>query len=83
MLILNYNLHIFFFCFFLKDNCIYDKNRDQADQDNDKLGDVCDNCHDIYNPKQENMDNDAKGDVCDEDVENDGFGNYSFYSITV
>ena len=29
------------------------------------------------------MDNDAKGDVCDEDVENDGFGNYSFYAITV
>ena len=78
-----YNLHTKI-SVFLKDNCIYHKNRDQADQDNDNYGDVCDNCRNIYNPGQENLDNDAKGNVCDEDIDGDDLSkyNYSFCAIT-
>jgi len=59
-------------------------NPDQADMDNDKIGDVCDddmdgdnlknendNCPSVINPGQENFDNDSEGDVCDDDDDND------------
>jgi formylglycine-generating enzyme required for sulfatase activity len=50
-----------------KDNCPKDKNADQADADNDELGDACDNCPAKANRSQEDCDNDGLGDVCDSD----------------
>jgi hypothetical protein len=63
------------------DNCPSKPNTDQADDDNDKIGDVCDankgdkdndgiidaidNCPNIANPLQEDSDKDGIGDVCD------------------
>jgi PA domain-containing protein/thrombospondin type 3 repeat protein len=67
------------------DNCPNDANADQADNDGDHLGDVCDpdddndgvldgadNCPFIANADQANNDGDAQGDVCDPDDDNDG-----------
>ena len=56
------------------DNCPNISNRDQADFDNDTVGDVCDNCRYINNTDQENTDSDRRGDKCDEDDDNDGHG---------
>ena len=47
-------------------------NPDQADRENDGIGDLCDNCPFATNPKQENSDNDSNGDACDPDDDNDG-----------
>ena len=60
----------------LQDNCKHVKNADKADQDRDRVGDVCDNCVYAPNRNQENTDKDATGDACDEDDDNDGRGKY-------
>ncbi|MGY6649048.1 collagen-binding domain-containing protein [Wenyingzhuangia sp. IMCC45574] len=67
------------------DNCVNTKNADQADADNDDIGDVCDNdadndgvtddvdnCVNTTNADQADADNDNIGDVCDNDSDNDG-----------
>ncbi len=67
------------------DNCPDDANPDQADNDGDGAGDVCDpdddddgvldgddNCPFDANPDQADNDGDGAGDVCDPDDDNDG-----------
>ncbi|GMU23321.1 MAG: hypothetical protein AMXMBFR13_34000 [Phycisphaerae bacterium] len=55
------------------DNCRVSGNADQADQDSDGVGDLCDNCPGVPNTSQANMDGDALGDACDGDTDGDGF----------
>jgi len=47
------------------DNCPFNFNPDQADSDNDGLGNVCDNCPNTSNPSQDDFDGDGVGDECD------------------
>jgi len=67
------------------DNCPLIPNPDQADNDGDDQGDVCDddddgdgvldgsdNCPFDANPVQEDFDGDGDGDVCDPDDDDDG-----------
>ncbi|WP_179344418.1 thrombospondin type 3 repeat-containing protein [Winogradskyella ursingii] len=67
------------------DNCTLTANTDQADLDNDGLGDACDddidgdgvinandNCVTQSNADQADNDNDGLGDICDDDDDNDG-----------
>ena len=52
-------------------------NLDQADADDDGVGNLCDNCVNVVNPTQDNLDLDAFGDSCDTcpaDPENDADG---------
>lgn len=67
-----------------EDNCPDDANTDQADLDNDGLGDVCDNdvdgdsvldavdnCPINANTDQDDLDGDGQGNACDLDSDND------------
>ena len=49
------------------DNCPMDDNPDQADADQDGVGDACDNCPAHANALQADGDSDGIGDICDED----------------
>ena len=63
------------------DNCISVSNRDQADNDGDRIGDPCDDdddndgildindsCPLVANSEQIDLDNDGIGDACDDDI---------------
>lgn len=71
-----------------EDNCINDANPDQANNDGDAEGDVCDadddndgaadvddNCQLVANAGQEDYDGDGAGDACDGDIDGDGVPN--------
>ncbi len=70
------------------DNCPLTANADQANNDGDSEGDICDpdddndgvfdiddNCPFAANADQADFDNDGIGDVCDDDIDNDGVPN--------
>lgn len=69
------------------DNCPDTENADQADMDDDGIGDVCDdsdedgyfdandNCPFDTNSDQKDTDDDGQGDVCDSDRDGDGRDN--------
>ena len=68
------------------DNCVAVADTDQADADNDGIGDLCetsnsdgdtildylDNCPSVDNETQTDTDGDGFGDACDNDADNDG-----------
>ncbi|MEO9484142.1 MAG: thrombospondin type 3 repeat-containing protein [Ekhidna sp.] len=72
----------------VEDNCPGTSNADQADADQDGIGDVCDddldgdgvsngedNCPETANSDQSDIDGDGIGDACDDDVDGDGVVN--------
>jgi microsomal dipeptidase-like Zn-dependent dipeptidase len=48
----------------LKDNCVFTRNRDQANADGDDFGDACDKCPEVPD-NQSDIDEDSIGDACD------------------
>lgn len=67
-----------------EDNCPNTPNPDQADVDNNGIGDACegdededdvidrfDNCPEVPNTDQGDIDEDGTGDVCDDDIDGD------------
>ena len=47
------------------DNCHLQYNPDQADRDNDRVGNICDNCPSRTNTNQADKDEDGVGNACD------------------
>ena len=54
------------------DNCPLHPNNNQADGDDDGVGDVCDLCPGIQSSDNGDPDHDGRGNGCDEDDDNDG-----------
>ena len=57
------------------DNCPFKVNTDQADDDQDGIGNLCDNCPKVSNAEQKDSDGDGKGDECDDDIDGDQIPN--------
>jgi hypothetical protein len=58
------------------DNCPLHPNNNQADGDDDGVGDVCDLCPGIRSSDNGDPDHDGRGNGCDEDDDNDGVLDY-------
>ena len=54
------------------DNCPLHPNNNQADGDNDGVGDVCDLCPGVQSSDNGDPDHDGRGNACDADDDNDG-----------
>ena len=64
------------------DNCPLHSNNNQADGDDDWVGDVCDLCPGIQTTENGDPDHDGRGNGCDEDDDNDGVLDYQPDGVT-